>query len=151
MYLGDHLHTHTIIQVPLSGLDNYFCEHRGFKQKFAAIDESHRLDDNEKMTLTLNKGHSGMRGGAQSLNIVNEPELYSLTLGSKKPEAEMFKWEYPFPCHGELMLPLSYHDIYLVVQQSILSQYDAPMNEVRTITSLGGNQIVAAAYPPKAI
>lgn len=50
-----------------------------------------RLDDDEKMTLNSTDGHSGKRGGAQSLNIVNEPGLYSLVIGSKKPEAKKFK------------------------------------------------------------
>ena len=32
-----------------------------------------RLDDDEKMTLTLSDSHSGQRGGAQKLLLVNEP------------------------------------------------------------------------------
>lgn len=43
-----------------------------------------KLDEDEKMTLTSNEGHSGQRGGAQSFNVVNEPGLYSLVLGSRK-------------------------------------------------------------------
>ena len=50
-----------------------------------------RLDDDEKMTLSSAEGHSGQRGGAQMLNVVNEPGLYSLVLGSRKPEAKAFK------------------------------------------------------------
>lgn len=50
-----------------------------------------RLDDDEKMTLTSSEGHSGQRGGAQVMNIVNEPGLYTLVLGSRKPEAKAFK------------------------------------------------------------
>lgn len=50
-----------------------------------------KLDDDEKMTLTSNEGHSGQRGGAQSMNVVNEPGLYTLVLGSRKPEAKAFK------------------------------------------------------------
>lgn len=50
-----------------------------------------RLDDDEKMTLTSSEGHSGQRGGAQSMNVVNEPGLYTLVLGSRKPEAKAFK------------------------------------------------------------
>lgn len=50
-----------------------------------------RLDDDEKMTLGSTEGHSGKRGGAQSTNIVNEPGLYALVLGSRKPEARQFK------------------------------------------------------------
>ena len=50
-----------------------------------------RLDPDEKMTLSLTEGHSGQRGGAQQVNIVNEPGLYVLIIGSRKPEAKAFK------------------------------------------------------------
>lgn len=50
-----------------------------------------RLDDDEKMTLTTNEGHSGKVGGAQMLNVINEAGLYSLILKSRKPEAKAFK------------------------------------------------------------
>ena len=50
-----------------------------------------RLDEDEKMTLCSTKGHSGKRGGAQSLNIINEPGLYTLVLSCRKPEAKAFK------------------------------------------------------------
>ena len=43
-----------------------------------------RLDDDEKGTLDSNEGGPGRR-------IVNEPGLYSLILGSRKPEAKAFK------------------------------------------------------------
>lgn len=50
-----------------------------------------KLDDDERMTVTTNDGHSGKRGGAQSLNIVSEAGLYSMILTSRKPEAKSFK------------------------------------------------------------
>ncbi len=50
-----------------------------------------RLDDDEKMTIDSTEGHVGKRGGAQSMNIVNEPGLYTLVLSSRKPEAKAFK------------------------------------------------------------
>lgn len=50
-----------------------------------------RLDDDEKMTVTLNDSHSGQRGGAQMLTFVNESGLYALVLSSRKPEAKQFK------------------------------------------------------------
>ena len=50
-----------------------------------------KLDDDEKMTLALTESHSGSRGGAQSINLINEPGLYSLILTSRKPEAKKFK------------------------------------------------------------
>lgn len=50
-----------------------------------------RLDDDEKMTLDSTEGHLGRRGGAQKMAIVNEPGLYALVLGSRKPEARVFR------------------------------------------------------------
>ena len=51
------------------------------------------LDDDEKMTLRISEGHSGQRGGAQSLNAINESGLYTLIMRSNKPEAKKFrKW-----------------------------------------------------------
>lgn len=50
-----------------------------------------RLDDDEKVTLTTNEGHSGKLGGAQMQNVISESGLYSLVLGSRKPEAKAFK------------------------------------------------------------
>lgn len=46
-----------------------------------------RLDDDEKNTVVLTDGN---RGNPQK-TIVNEPGLYSLVLGSRKPEAKAFK------------------------------------------------------------
>lgn len=48
------------------------------------------LDDDEKMTLDFSEGHSGQRGGAQFLNVINEAGLYKLTFRSKKPNAKEF-------------------------------------------------------------
>lgn len=50
-----------------------------------------RLDDDEKMTLTLSNSHSRQRGGAQKLLLINEPGLYHLLFTSDKPEAEFFR------------------------------------------------------------
>lgn len=49
------------------------------------------LEEDEKMTLTNSKSHSGQRGGAQFLNIVNESGLYALIFKSRKPEAKAFR------------------------------------------------------------
>jgi anti-repressor protein len=46
-----------------------------------------RLDEDEKNTLILNDGN---RGNPSTI-VVNEPGLYSLILGSRKPEAKQFK------------------------------------------------------------
>lgn len=45
-----------------------------------------RLDEDEKNTVILNEGI-----GNPNKTIVNEPGLYSLILGSRKPEAKQFK------------------------------------------------------------
>ena len=45
-----------------------------------------RLDDDEKSTASI-----PTPGGAQSFTTVNEPGLYSLIFGSRKPEARAFK------------------------------------------------------------
>lgn len=45
-----------------------------------------RLDDDEKGVISTDTP-----GGKQEMNIVNEPGLYSLVLGSRKPEAKAFK------------------------------------------------------------
>ncbi len=50
-----------------------------------------RLDDEERMTIASNDGHSGQRGGAQSMTVINESGLYSLVLTSRKPDAKRFK------------------------------------------------------------
>ena len=46
-----------------------------------------RLDEDEKNTLILNEGNRGN----PNVSIVNEPGLYTLVLGSRKPEAKAFK------------------------------------------------------------
>ena len=45
-----------------------------------------RLDDDEKGVISINT-----LGGIQEVSIVNEPGLYTLVLGSRKPEAKPFK------------------------------------------------------------
>ena len=45
-----------------------------------------RLDDDEKGTYSISTP-----GGSQEMSIINEPGLYSLVLGSRKPEAKTFK------------------------------------------------------------
>ena len=45
-----------------------------------------RLDDDEKGRCSI-----PTPGGVQEMSIINEPGLYSLVLGSRKPEAKAFK------------------------------------------------------------
>ena len=49
-----------------------------------------RLDDDEKGSLNLTEGTSP-KGGNPNVNIINEPGLYVLVLGSRKPEAKAFR------------------------------------------------------------
>ena len=50
-----------------------------------------KLDDDEKRTTLISiKGGNGAVQNKE-VNIVNEPGLYSLVLGSRKPEAKAFK------------------------------------------------------------
>ena len=49
-----------------------------------------RLDEDERTTLVLTDGTSP-KGGNPNVNIINEPGLYTLVLGSRKPEAKAFK------------------------------------------------------------
>jgi prophage antirepressor-like protein len=49
-------------------------------------DALNRLDDDEK-----GLGQAETPGGEQSMSTVNEPGLYNLVLGSRKPEARRFK------------------------------------------------------------
>lgn len=45
-----------------------------------------RLDDDEKGVVLTDTP-----GGQQKMNVVSEPGLYALVLGSRKPEAKAFK------------------------------------------------------------
>ena len=70
------------------------------------------LDDDEKMTLTFREDHSGQRGGAQFLNIINESGLYALVLRSNKPEAKRFsKW-----VRSEVLPSIRKHGAYMTQQ-----------------------------------
>lgn len=48
-----------------------------------------RLDDDEKITTLIS--NEGAASGKSSMAFVNEPGLYALVLGSRKPEAKAFK------------------------------------------------------------
>ena len=51
------------------------------------------LDSDEKMTLQNKRSHSGQRGGAQFMSLVNEPGMYKLIFKSRKSEAKDFtRW-----------------------------------------------------------
>jgi prophage antirepressor-like protein len=50
-----------------------------------------RVDEDDKMTITITDSHSGKRGGAQYQTVINESGLYTLVMGSRKAEAKAFK------------------------------------------------------------
>ena len=90
-----------------------------------------KLDEDEKMTLTSNEGHSGQRGGAQSFNVVNEPGLYSLVLGSRKPEAKAFKrW-----ITHEVIPAIRKHGAY-ATPEMVEKMLGDPDVMIRTLTAL---------------
>lgn len=60
------------------------CEELGIAN---VSDAASRLDDDEKDSLRM----TNAAGQYRSVIIINEPGLYSLILGSKKPEAKAFK------------------------------------------------------------
>lgn len=74
-----------------------------------------RLDDDEKNTVVLTDGNRGN----PNMTIVNEPGLYALVLGSRKPEAKAFKrWitHEVIPAirkHGAYMTPEKVEEILL--------------------------------------
>lgn len=56
-------------------------------------DAASRLDADERMTLAITEGHSGRRGGARFMTIVNESGANALIFSSNKPAAKRFrKW-----------------------------------------------------------
>lgn len=70
------------------------------------------LDDDEKMTVSKTYGHSGQRGGAQFMTLVNEPGMYRLIFRSKKPEAKAFtRW-----VTHEVLPSIRKHGMYLTDQ-----------------------------------
>ena len=50
-----------------------------------------RLDDDEKAAVSLTDTSSNGVTQQREMTVINEPGLYSLVLGSRKPEARAFK------------------------------------------------------------
>lgn len=67
------------------------CEALEYSNSRSAVAD--HLDDDERMTVASADSHSGKRGGARLMTIINESGLYALVLRSRKPEARKFaKW-----------------------------------------------------------
>ncbi|WP_102412478.1 BRO family protein [Beduinella massiliensis] len=73
-----------------------------------------RLDDDEKNTVTLSDGNRGN----PNVSIVNEPGLYTLVLGSRKPEAKAFRrW-----VTHEVLPSIRRHGLYIT--QELLADHE---------------------------
>ena len=98
------------------------CDILGLENARQAIKS---LDDDEKMTVSNNDGHSGQRGGAQFLNIVNEPGLYKLIFKSRKAEAKQFtRW-----VTHEVLPDIHKHGMYMSDKLRDAAQVDPEMFE----------------------
>lgn len=108
-------------------------------------DSLNRLDADEKMTLDLTEGHSGQRGGAQFINVVNESGLYALVLKSRKPDAKRFrKW-----LTSEVVPSIRKHGIYMTpetIEKVLLN----PDFVIRLATELKNERAKNALLQPKA-
>lgn len=92
-----------------------------------------RLDDDEKGTSLIRT-----LGGEQKMNIVNEPGLYTLVLGSRKPEAKAFKrW-----ITHEVIPSIRKHGAYL--SPEIMDKLDALTRRVDYLA----NAMPAVSWPP---
>lgn len=58
-----------------------------------------RLDDDEKAALRLTQTSSNGTAQGRDVSIINEPGLYSLILGSRKPQAKAFTGIPATPSH----------------------------------------------------
>lgn len=94
-----------------------------------------RLDEDEKMTLSSTDSHSGQRGGPQSYTIINEPGLYALVLGSRKPEAKAFKrW-----ITHEVIPSIRKHGAYITAETAERLMAD-PDFQIKLLTRLRDEQ-----------
>jgi prophage antirepressor-like protein len=100
-------------------------------------DSVSRLDEDEKGVVLTDTP-----GGRQELTIVSEPGLYSLILGSRKPEAKQFKrW-----ITHEVIPSIRKTGSYLVQPQSIedlIIMQAQSMKDIRTRLEKNENQITA--------
>lgn len=99
-----------------------------------------RLDDDEKGVSLIDT-----LGGKQNMQIVNEPGLYSLVLGSRKPEAKAFKrW-----VTHEVIPSIRKHGAYLTpekIEEVLLN----PDTIIKLATELKEEQEKVKVMTPKA-
>ena len=86
-----------------------------------------RLDEDEKALVSI----EGLSRGNSMGNIVNEPGLYSLILGSRKPEARAFKrW-----ITHEVIPSIRKHGVY-ATDRAVEAMLQDPDTMIRTLTAL---------------
>lgn len=96
-----------------------------------------RLDDDERAMLNI-----GRQG---ETNIVNEPGLYALVLGSRKPEARAFKrW-----ITHEVIPAIRHHGLY-ATPQTVEAMLNDPDTMIRTLTALKEERAARMALESKA-
>ncbi len=89
-------------------------------------DAVERLDDDEKGVVSTDTP-----GGVQSVTIINEPGLYALVLGSRKPEAKAFKrW-----ITHEVIPSIRKNGAYLTPEAAYKMLSD-PQNLIQLLTTL---------------
>lgn len=89
-----------------------------------------RLDDDEKGTTSIST-----LGGRQEVSIINEPGLYSLVLGSRKPEAKAFKrW-----ITHEVIPSIRKHGAY-ITPEKLWEFYSSPENLAAVFNDLYNEQ-----------
>lgn len=90
-----------------------------------------RLDEDEKNTLRLTQGISGN----PNVTIINEPGLYSLVLGSRKPQAKAFKrW-----ITHEVIPSIRKHGAY-ITPEKLWEFYSSPENLAAVFNDLYNEQ-----------
>ncbi len=95
-----------------------------------------RLDEDEKNTVSLTDGNRGN----PNVTIINEPGLYALVLGSRKPEAKAFKrW-----ITHEVVPAIRKHGAYLTTETAEKIMAD-PDNWIKLITALRDEREKTAA------
>lgn len=89
-----------------------------------------RLDDDEKGVISTDT-----LGGKQEMSIINEPGLYSLVLGSRKPQAKAFKrW-----ITHEVIPSIRKHGAY-ITPEKLWEFYSSPENLAAVFNDLYNEQ-----------
>lgn len=103
---------------------------------FVAKDVCNILEIDTSQTRRLDEDEKGLRliqtpGGEQEMVCVNEPGLYSLILGSRKPEAKRFKrW-----VTHEVLPSIRKHGMY-ATPQAVEAMLQDPDTMIRTLQAL---------------